>query len=139
MQCVHEGWSDKLKEQASEGCNVSGRVRVNKVVGNLHLSPGRSFRTAAQNIYDLVPYLREDGNRHDFSHIVHLFAFEGDDESDIFKARAGREMKERMGISAGPLDGTEGRVRMHVRAWLRRRRSWHAGRPRNSSTCSSIS
>ncbi|OBZ68934.1 Endoplasmic reticulum-Golgi intermediate compartment protein 3 [Grifola frondosa] len=79
-QCVKEGWSEKLKEQASEGCNVSGQLRVNKVVGNIHLSPGRSFRSSASNIYDLVPYLRTDGNRHDFSHTIHEFAFQGDDE-----------------------------------------------------------
>jgi len=104
-QCVNEGWSDKLKEQASEGCNISGRVRVNKVVGNIHLSPGRSFRTATNDIYDLVPYLRDDGNRHDFSHTIYTLAFEGDDEGDISKAKAGREVKERMGISGNPLDG----------------------------------
>lgn len=34
-QCVSEGWSDKIKEQAEEGCNLEGKVRVNKVVGNL--------------------------------------------------------------------------------------------------------
>lgn len=109
-QCVKEGWSDKLKEQASEGCNISGRVRVNKVVGNIHLSPGRSFRTGAHNIYELVPYLRDDGNRHDFSHTIHEFAFEGDDEYDINKAEVGREMKHKMGIDGNPLDGSLGRV-----------------------------
>lgn len=30
-QCVQEGFSVKLKEQATEGCNVAGKVRVNKV------------------------------------------------------------------------------------------------------------
>lgn len=30
-QCVQEGFSDKLKDQAREGCNVAGKVRVNKV------------------------------------------------------------------------------------------------------------
>lgn len=113
-QCVAEGWSEKLKEQASEGCNIYGRVRVNKVVGNIHLSPGRSFRSSISNIYDLVPYLRDDGNRHDFSHTIHEFAFEGDDEYDLFKAKAGREMKQRIGIEANPLDGAVGRVSLKV-------------------------
>ena len=110
-QCVKEGWSDKLKEQAHEGCNIAGRVRVNKVVGNIHLSPGRSFRTSAHNLYELVPYLRTDGNRHDFTHEIHTFAFENDDEYDPSNARLGRELKTRMGIDANPLDGTQGRVR----------------------------
>ena len=109
-QCVKEGWSDKLKEQAHEGCNIAGRVRVNKVVGNIHLSPGRSFRTSAHNLYELVPYLKEDGNRHDFSHTIHEFAFEGDDEYDFSKASRSRELKARVGIDANPLDKTELRV-----------------------------
>ncbi|KAJ8474966.1 hypothetical protein ONZ51_g6861 [Trametes cubensis] len=109
-QCVQEGWSEKLKEQASEGCNIAGRVRVNKVVGNIHLSPGRSFRTSAHNLYELVPYLRTDGNRHDFTHTIHKFAFEGDDEYDMRKAKIGKELKQRLGIAENPLDGNVGRT-----------------------------
>jgi hypothetical protein len=75
-QCKNEGWADKLREQANEGCNISGRIRVNKVIGNIHLSPGRSFQTG-RNVYELVPYLRDDGSRHDFSHHIHHLAFEG--------------------------------------------------------------
>lgn len=99
-----------MKEQASEGCNIAGRVRLNKVVGNIHLSPGRSFRSSAQRIYELVPYLKDDGNRHDFTHTIHELAFEGDDEYDMYKAELGREMKKRMGIEDNPLDGTTLRV-----------------------------
>ncbi|KAI0753897.1 Sec1-like protein [Irpex lacteus] len=99
------GWSEKLHEQAHEGCNIAGIVRVNKVVGNIHFSPGRSFRTAAQNIYELVPYLKEDGNRHDFSHTIQTFAFEGDDEFDFDKAKRGLELKKSLGV-INPLDGT---------------------------------
>ncbi|KAK0188075.1 Sec1-like protein [Armillaria mellea] len=109
-QCKSEGWADKLREQADEGCNVSGRIRVNKVIGNIHLSPGRSFQTSGRNVYDLVPYLKDDGNRHDFSHTIHQFSFEGDDEYDIFKAASGREMKQRLGLGQNPLDGTAGRT-----------------------------
>ncbi|RDB17990.1 Endoplasmic reticulum-Golgi intermediate compartment protein 3 [Hypsizygus marmoreus] len=107
-QCKNEGWADKLREQTNEGCNISGRIRVNKVVGNIHLSPGRSFQTNSRNAYELVPYLRDDGSRHDFSHEIHHFAFEGDDEYDYWKAEAGRAMRKRLGIAADPLDGTRG-------------------------------
>jgi Endoplasmic reticulum vesicle transporter len=30
-QCLKEGWSEKIAAQTSEGCRVTGRVRVNKV------------------------------------------------------------------------------------------------------------
>lgn len=83
---------------------------MNKVIGNIHMSPGRSFQSSSRNFYELVPYLREDGNQHDFSHTIHDLAFEGDDEYDIYKAKAGHEMRERMGIGANPLDGAVGKV-----------------------------
>ncbi|KAJ3834993.1 Sec1 family-domain-containing protein [Lentinula raphanica] len=109
-QCKNEGWSDKLKEQANEGCNIAGRIRVHKVIGNIHLSPGKSFQSSSRNIYELVPYLRDDGNKHDFSHTIHQLSFEGDDEYDFRKAKLGREMKARLGLSKNPLDETEHRT-----------------------------
>ncbi|KAI6114429.1 Sec1-like protein [Pisolithus sp. B1] len=104
-QCVQEGWSEKLKEQAEEGCNISGRIRVNKVVGSIHLSPGRSYQTNSRQFRDLVPYLKNDGNPHDFSHMVHEFLFMADDEYNPRKATISKEMKKRMNIVGNPLDG----------------------------------
>jgi len=104
-QCVEEGWSDKLKDQSNEGCNVAGRIRVNKVIGNIHLSPGKSFQTSSRNIYELVPYLRNDGNRHDFSHTIHHFGFMTDAEYDMRRAKSGTAMKKRLGLDKDPLDG----------------------------------
>ncbi|TFY83867.1 hypothetical protein EWM64_g143 [Hericium alpestre] len=104
-QCAQEHWSDRLHEQSEEGCNIAGRLRVNKVIGNIHFSPGKSFQSSGSNIYDLVPYLKNDENRHDFSHTIHEFAFSADDEYDINKAKVSKEMKERMGIVNNPLDG----------------------------------
>jgi hypothetical protein len=86
-------------------------VRVNKVIGNLHLSPGRSFQAAQTRIYDLVPYLKNDGNRHDFSHTIHYMYFAADDEADESKAQVSKEMRERMGIYQNPLDDHIARVR----------------------------
>jgi hypothetical protein len=100
-----------MKEQAGEGCSIAGRVRVNKVAGNIHLSPGRSFQTSTyQNVYELVPYLKEEGHRHDFSHIVHQLAFSGDDEYDPRKAGISTDLKKRLGIFANPLDNTDWKV-----------------------------
>lgn len=109
-QCINEGWSEKLKEQSDEGCNVSGRLRVNKVAGSIGISPGKSFQTSSRNVYELVPYLRNDGNRHDFSHIIHQFSFMGDDEYDVNKAKYGNEMRSRLGLLSNPLDGNVART-----------------------------
>ena len=107
---MEEGWSDKLKDQSNEGCNVAGRIRVNKVIGNIHLSPGKSFQTSSRNIYELVPYLRDDGNRHDFSHTIHHFGFMTDAEYNMRAARSGTAMKRRLGLDKDPLDGYIARV-----------------------------
>ncbi|KAF9067147.1 endoplasmic reticulum vesicle transporter-domain-containing protein [Rhodocollybia butyracea] len=98
-QCKSEGWVEKLQEQANEGCNVGGRIRVNKVVGNIHLSPGKSFQSSnSRDVYELVPYLREDGNKHDYSHTIHELFFETDDDSNYRKARITGEIKKRLGV-----------------------------------------
>ncbi|GFZ42595.1 hypothetical protein JCM24511_00311 [Saitozyma sp. JCM 24511] len=76
-QCVDEGWMDKMKEQNTEGCRIAGRVKVNKVIGNLHFSPGKSFQNNMMQIQELVPYLK-DANHHDFGHVINKFSFGAD-------------------------------------------------------------
>ena len=100
-----------MQEQSNEGCNVAGRIRINKVVGIINLSPGRSFQTSSpQQLYELVPYLRDDGNRHDFSHTIHQFAFESDDEYETHKYDAVMELRQRLNLIYNPLDGAEAKV-----------------------------
>ena len=41
---MREGWKDKLNEQKNEGCLVTGHLEVNKVAGNFHFAPGKSFQ-----------------------------------------------------------------------------------------------
>lgn len=41
---MREGWKDKLNEQKDEGCLVTGHLEVNKVAGNFHFAPGKSFQ-----------------------------------------------------------------------------------------------
>ncbi|GAA6019343.1 hypothetical protein JCM11491_000901 [Sporobolomyces phaffii] len=106
-QCVSEGWSTKIKEQSLEGCNLAGLVHVNKVIGNFHLSPGRSFQANAMHVHDLVPYLQ--GN-HDFGHEIHHFSFASESEAEFFKSASGGRgkskdrTKKELGI-VDPLDG----------------------------------
>ena len=83
---------------------------MNKVVGNIHFTPGHSFRAAQSLIYEFVPYLKNDGNRHDFSHTIHYMYFTADDEADASKAQVSKEMRERLGIYQNPLDEHMARV-----------------------------
>ncbi|BGP58406.1 hypothetical protein JCM8202_001909 [Rhodotorula sphaerocarpa] len=106
-QCVSEGWSDKIKEQAEEGCNLEGKVRVNKVVGNFHLSPGRSFQSNQRHAQELVPYL-QNSQTHDFGHVVNHFSFASETEDEFvgMGGRKAREVKKALGI-VDPLDGVK--------------------------------
>ncbi|CAD6576591.1 MAG: hypothetical protein CYPHOPRED_006042 [Cyphobasidiales sp. Tagirdzhanova-0007] len=102
-QCVQEGWGDKLKEQATEGCNVAGKVRVNKVIGNFHLSPGRSFQSNAMHVHDLVPYL-QGGNKHHFGHVIHRFSFGSEEEQWHENEQQTERLKKSLGIQ-DPMNG----------------------------------
>ncbi|KAI9632585.1 putative ER to Golgi transport-related protein [Dioszegia hungarica] len=93
-QCVQEGWVDKVKEQNTEGCRIAGKVRVNKVVGNLQFSPGRAFRSNMVQMQELVPYLK-DSNHHDFGHIINKFRFAADMDDVQEKKVIGKEMMSR--------------------------------------------
>lgn len=42
-QCQREHYSEHLDAQRTEGCRVEGSIRVNKVVGNFHFAPGKSY------------------------------------------------------------------------------------------------
>ncbi|GAA5982498.1 hypothetical protein JCM10908_006673 [Rhodotorula pacifica] len=107
-QCVSEGWTDKIKEQATEGCNIAGKVRVNKVVGNFHLSPGRSFQSNIKQAQELVPYLQGAGGSHDFGHVVNHFSFASETEEEFvgMGGRKAKEVKKALGI-VDPLDGVK--------------------------------
>ncbi|KAF9912536.1 hypothetical protein BX616_010306 [Lobosporangium transversale] len=71
-QCVREGYMEKMKEQANQGCRVHGMLTVNKVTGNFHIAPGRSFQNANMHVHDIQQYL-EHGL--DFSHHIRRLTF----------------------------------------------------------------
>ncbi|KAG0378767.1 hypothetical protein BGX24_002861 [Mortierella sp. AD032] len=71
-QCVREGYMDKMKEQANQGCRMHGQLTVNKVAGNFHIAPGRSFQNGNMHVHDIAPYL-EHGL--DFSHHIKHLSF----------------------------------------------------------------
>ncbi|KAL8381359.1 hypothetical protein RB595_005565 [Gaeumannomyces hyphopodioides] len=75
-QCLREHYAERLDEQRQEGCQIAGSLRVNKVIGNFHLAPGRSFSNGNMHVHDLKNYWDTpvDGG-HSFSHIVHSLSF----------------------------------------------------------------
>lgn len=75
-QCEDEGYSEKLEAQRREGCRVEGIIRVNKVVGNFHVAPGRSFTRGHMHAHDLNSYFgTSDDAKHTMEHEIHHLRF----------------------------------------------------------------
>ncbi|KAJ3354099.1 Endoplasmic reticulum-Golgi intermediate compartment protein 3 [Kappamyces sp. JEL0680] len=73
-QCVHEGFSKLMQEQAHEGCNLEGYIQVSKVQGNFHFAPGSSFEIQGMHAHDLNDYRN---HKYDwmFTHSIHHLSF----------------------------------------------------------------
>lgn len=75
-QCKREHYAERLDEQREEGCRIEGSLQVNKVVGNFHLAPGRSFSNGNLHVHDLKNYWETpNGEQHDFTHTIHQLRF----------------------------------------------------------------
>ncbi|KAF8424636.1 endoplasmic reticulum vesicle transporter-domain-containing protein [Tirmania nivea] len=73
-QCEREHYAEHLDSMRNEGCNIAGDLKVNKVVGNFHFAPGKSFSSAQLHVHDLNQYLNTDA-KHTFSHHIHRLSF----------------------------------------------------------------
>ena len=75
-QCEREHYGERLDEQRHEGCRIEGGLRVNKVVGNFHIAPGRSFSNGNMHVHDLNNYFESpvEGG-HTFTHEIHHLRF----------------------------------------------------------------
>ncbi|KAI1503262.1 endoplasmic reticulum vesicle transporter-domain-containing protein [Biscogniauxia marginata] len=73
-QCLREHYAERLDEQRQEGCRIEGDIRVNKVIGNFHFAPGRSFSNGNMHVHDLKNYW-DSPVRHSFEHEIHQLRF----------------------------------------------------------------
>uniref|UniRef100_A0A8D3CPC1 Endoplasmic reticulum-Golgi intermediate compartment protein n=1 Tax=Scophthalmus maximus TaxID=52904 RepID=A0A8D3CPC1_SCOMX len=76
-QCKREGFSQKMQEQKNEGCQVYGFLEVNKVAGNFHFAPGKSFQQShvhvhAVEIHDLQSFGLDNIN---MTHLIKHLSF----------------------------------------------------------------
>lgn len=74
QQCEEEHYTDKLEQSKNEGCNIAGRVYVNKVVGDLHFAPGASITHEQTHTHDMSFYLQND-MPFNFAHHIHHLSF----------------------------------------------------------------
>jgi hypothetical protein len=71
-QCEREGFTKNLMEQQGEGCEVYGYLEVNKVAGNFHFAPGKSFQQHHMHVHDLQPFKWAEFN---LSHTIVRLSF----------------------------------------------------------------
>lgn len=77
-QCEREGYAARIDAQRKEGCRLEGIIRVNKVIGNFHIAPGRSFTSGNIHAHDLDVYFDPklaDDEKHTMTHEIHQLRF----------------------------------------------------------------
>lgn len=70
-QCKREGFLEKIDEEKGEGCNIYGTLVVNKVAGNFHFVPGKSFHLS-DFVADLIMFQK---GMYNVSHRINKLAF----------------------------------------------------------------
>eukprot|EP01147_Barroeca_monosierra_P001116 gene1116-4344_t len=75
VQCDREGWAEKLKAQSKEGCRIFGHLEVNKVAGNFHIAPGKSFQQSSIHFHNLNSFGRDAVGKFNLSHTIHHLSF----------------------------------------------------------------
>ena len=92
-QCEREHYSERLDAQRQEGCRIEGGLRVNKVIGNFHIAPGRSFSNGNTHVHDLNNYFESpiEGG-HTFSHEIHHLRFGPQLPEEVTKKLGGKSM-----------------------------------------------
>jgi len=106
-QCDREHYAQRLEEQKDEGCRLQGGLRVNKVIGNFHMAPGRSYSNGNLHVHDLKSYwpVDKDDTKHDFSHIIHHLRF-GPQLPESVTSHMGSKATPWTNHHLNPLDGT---------------------------------
>ncbi|PVD32633.1 hypothetical protein C0Q70_08076 [Pomacea canaliculata] len=71
-QCKREGWSESMQAQKNEGCQAFGYLEVNKVAGNFHFAPGKSFQQHHVHVHDLQAF---GGQKFNVTHRINHLSF----------------------------------------------------------------
>ncbi|XP_071037746.1 endoplasmic reticulum-Golgi intermediate compartment protein 3 isoform X2 [Parasteatoda tepidariorum] len=71
-QCKREGWNKKLESVDIEGCQVFGYLDVNRVAGNFHIAPGKTYTQHHVHVHDLQPFAASQFN---LTHMIKHLSF----------------------------------------------------------------
>ncbi|XP_074656982.1 endoplasmic reticulum-Golgi intermediate compartment protein 3-like [Tubulanus polymorphus] len=72
IQCSREGYAEKIQLEKKEGCRLYGYLLVNKVAGNFHFAPGKSFQQSHVHVHDLQSLA---GVKFNMSHTIYKLSF----------------------------------------------------------------
>jgi hypothetical protein len=105
-QCLREHYADRLDAQRKEGCRLEGIIRVNKVAGNFHFAPGKSYSNGNTHVHDLENYFKDEAG-HSFTHQIHALRFGPPLPPRAVQSLGGSSSSEWTNHHINPLDGTE--------------------------------
>jgi hypothetical protein len=105
-QCTREHYAERLDEQRKEGCRLEGAIRVNKVVGNFHFAPGKSFSNGNMHVHDLENYFKDD-YEHTFTHQIHQLRFGPELPDKVVRSLGRMDSGVWTNHHVNPLEGTE--------------------------------
>jgi hypothetical protein len=73
-QCAAEGWNQDADFGKHEGCLIYGSVDVNKVSGNFHFAPGKSYQHQSYHVHDIQSIADHLKDFH-FTHSINSLSF----------------------------------------------------------------
>lgn len=72
-QCAKENLIEKLELQSGEGCRLHGYLEVNRVAGNFHISPGKSYEMGHLHVHDLAVFGKNP--HYNLTHVINHLSF----------------------------------------------------------------
>ncbi|XP_033207625.1 endoplasmic reticulum-Golgi intermediate compartment protein 3 [Belonocnema kinseyi] len=71
-QCQNDRSVEAMKHAFTEGCQIYGKMEVNRVGGSFHIAPGESFSINHVHVHDVQPYSSSQFN---LTHIIRHLSF----------------------------------------------------------------
>ncbi|XP_077213046.1 uncharacterized protein LOC143848111 isoform X3 [Tasmannia lanceolata] len=71
-KCKREGFLQSIKDEEGEACSIYGFLEVNKVAGNFHFAPRKSFQQSNIHVHDFLAFQKDSFN---ISHKINRLAF----------------------------------------------------------------
>lgn len=117
-QCEMEGYVTKLRTHIHEGCRVKGKAKLNRIGGEIHFAPGKSYenyspmrQSSSTHFHDTSLYFKH--NELNFNHIINHFSFgPGGENIKFHNSKASRRGEDGTMVNSMVVTPMDGRVVM---------------------------